>query len=177
MHIIIGLITAVAGLIWALHSLQNAGVDLNAFNPFTWVRRRKWEKQLGVKPMHGLTETMEAAALLVVGVVNVEGDITRDTKMDILKLFENEFGIKRNRSLELFSSSTHFLKDVINLDAEVKHVLAPSKSGFQESHVTKLVGMMQHVAGLEGEPSEQQKAIVQAVQSEFNIHVEKSTNW
>ena len=34
MHIIIGVITAIAGFMWALHSLQNAGVDLNAFNPF-----------------------------------------------------------------------------------------------------------------------------------------------
>lgn len=44
MHILIGLITAIAGLVWALHSLQNAGVNLNGFNPFYWMRRRKWEK-------------------------------------------------------------------------------------------------------------------------------------
>ena len=37
---LIGFITALAGLIWALHSLQNAGVNLNAFNPFYWARRR-----------------------------------------------------------------------------------------------------------------------------------------
>ena len=60
MHIIIGLITAIAGFIWALHSLQNAGFDLNALNPFTWARRRKWEMQLGTKPMHALTDSIRS---------------------------------------------------------------------------------------------------------------------
>ena len=103
MHILIGLITAVAGLIWALHSLQNAGVNLNAFNPFTWMRRRKWEKQLGIKPMHALTSSMDAAALLVVAVAKEHGDITRESKLEILSLFEKEFGVKRNRSIEMYS--------------------------------------------------------------------------
>ncbi|MEX2962926.1 hypothetical protein [Microbulbifer sp. TYP-18] len=68
MHILIGIITAIAGLVWALNSLQNSGVNLNAFNPFMWLRRRKWEKSLGTKPMHALTDSMEVAALLVVAV-------------------------------------------------------------------------------------------------------------
>lgn len=52
MHIIIGFITAFAGLVWALNSLQNAGFDLNSLNPFALMRRRRWAKKLGTKPMH-----------------------------------------------------------------------------------------------------------------------------
>ncbi len=177
MHIIIGIITAIAGLIWALNSLQNAGVDLNAFNPFTWARRRKWEKQLGVKPMHGLRDSMEAAALLVVAVAVAEGEITRDTKMGILKLFEEEFGISRGRSLELFSASAYMLKDVLDMPSEVRHVLAPSKADYRQGHIEKLLTMMDKVAGFEGEVSRIQSEIIDAVKREFDLNIEQPANW
>ncbi len=177
MHIIIGIITAIAGLIWALNSLQNAGVDLNAFNPFTWIRRRRWEKQLGVKPMHGLTDSMDAAALLVVATAKASGDITRDTKIEILSLFENEFGIKRARSIELFSVCIHMIKDTMDIAPEVRHVLSPSKQDFQASHINKLISMMEKVANLEGEPTEKQTAIIEAVKQEFNTDKEVASRW
>jgi len=101
MHILIGLITAIAGLIWALNSLQNAGVNLNAFNPFAWARRREWEKQYGTKPMHGLTDSMDVAALLVVSIVKEKGEVTRETKAEVLSMFERIFGVNHSRAIEL----------------------------------------------------------------------------
>lgn len=41
MHIIIGVITAIAGLLWALNRLNESGFNLNSLNPFLWARRRK----------------------------------------------------------------------------------------------------------------------------------------
>lgn len=177
MHIIIGAITAIAGLIWAMHSLQNAGVDLNAFNPFTWARRRRWSRQLNVKPMHSLTDSMEAAALLVVSIARAEGEVTRDTKMEILDLFTKEFGLKRNKSIEIYSSSSYMLQDILNMDSEVKHVLAPSKSTFQEKHIEKLLNMLTKVSTLEGKATEQQNLIIKAVKAEFNAGPEKPKKW
>lgn len=52
MHILIAFLTTVAGLIWALYRLQNSGVNLNAFNPFYWMHRRKWQKKYGTKAIH-----------------------------------------------------------------------------------------------------------------------------
>lgn len=177
MHILIGLITAIAGFIWALHSLQNAGVDLNSFNPFTWARRRKWEKQFGTKPMHALKDSMDAAALLVVAIAKIEGDITRDTKMEILELFENDFGINRNKAISLFSSSSFMLKDTANIDAEIGHILAPSKADFEQSHALKLVEMMNKVASLEDEPSIHQQSLIKNVSKEFKLEENKASNW
>lgn len=177
MHIIIGVITAIAGFIWALHSLQNAGVDLNAFNPFTWARRRKWEKQLGTKPIHALQESMEAAALLVVSIAKVEGEITRDTKMEILDLFENEFGISRSKAIGLFSASSFMLKDAINIDAEVVNILSPSKSDFDEIQALKLVEMMTKVSTKENEATTNQLNIINSVAKELKLKEEKNTNW
>lgn len=177
MHIVIGVLTAIAGLLWALHSLQNAGVDLNAFNPFSWARRRRWEKKLGTKPLHSLADSMEAAAVLVVSIAKVEGEITRETKMDILNIFEEAFGIKKNRCVELFSSSTHLLKDVVNMAEEVPSVIAPSKRDFSDAHVKKILAMLQQVASLEHEPSTEQLAIIHAVEKEFKTESDQPTKW
>ncbi|TVZ37292.1 tellurite resistance protein TerB [Alteromonadaceae bacterium 2753L.S.0a.02] len=168
MHILIGIITAIAGLIWALHSLQNAGVDLNAFNPFTWARRRKWEKQLGTKPMHALTDTMEAAALLVVAVARQKGDITREVKQETLSLFQTEFGVNESRAAELFSASSHLITGVLDMALEVRHVLAPSKEDFQVTQVEKLLQMLRQIAALEGGANESQQRIIEAVRNELN---------
>ncbi|WP_250460914.1 hypothetical protein [Microbulbifer litoralis] len=177
MHIIIGIITAIAGLLWALNSLQNAGVNLNAFNPFTWARRRKWEKKLGTKPMHGLTDSMDAAALLVVAVAKADGEITRDTKLEVLRLFEQEFGISRGRSLELFSASTYMLRDVLDMSAEVRHVLAPSKADYRQSHIDKLLDMMHRVADFEAEATQAQLGLIDAVKREFDLNAGQAANW
>ncbi|MDH5764575.1 MAG: phenylacetic acid degradation protein [Gammaproteobacteria bacterium] len=177
MHIVIGVITAIAGLIWALYSLQKAGVDLNSFNPFAWARRRRWENKLGIKPIHSLKDTMEAAALLVVSVVTCEGEITRDTKMDLIKIFEDDFGISNGKANELFTSSAFMLKDVMNMQLEVKHVLAPTKDDFEQSHIIKLLEMMEKAGNLENEASSQQQLIIEAVEKEFDFKSEKPKNW
>ncbi len=177
MHIIIGLITAIAGLIWALNSLQRAGVDLNAFNPLAWLRRRRWKNKLGVKPQHNLTNSIDAAALLVVSVVKSSGEVTRESKMEILALFENEFGIKRNKSIELFSASSYLLKDTVDISAEVKAVLAPSQSSFTDGHIHKLIEMLNKVASFEGKPSEQQVAIINAVKKVFEHTQAQDNTW
>lgn len=176
MHIVIGIITAIAGLIWALNSLQNAGVNLNAFNPFTWARRRKWEKQLGTKPMHGLTESMDAAALLVVAVAKEHGDITRETKLKILSMFENEFGVKRNKSIEMYASSIYLIDGSLNMADEVRHILKPCKEKFSDKHIAKLLGMLNETINLE-DVTESQRAIIKSVEKEFKINEVQSQNW
>jgi len=177
MHIVIAVITAVAGLIWALNSLQRSGVDLNAFSPFTWLRRRKWEKKLGTKPIHALKDSMEAAALLMVAVAKEEGDITRDSKMEILDMFEEAFGLSRSKAISLFSSCTFMLKDEVHIVGEVTKILAPSKDDFDQSHVEKLIGMLNKVAAKEGRPSEAQAEIIHAVAKSLQGSDYAAENW
>lgn len=55
MHIVIGVISALAGLCWALIALQRSGLDLNELNPFLWARRRKWRMLYGTRPIFNLT--------------------------------------------------------------------------------------------------------------------------
>lgn len=167
MHIIIGILTALAGLIWALNRLQNSGVDINAFNPFLWARRRKWEKTLGIKGMHQLEHPMEAAALLVVAVATCEEDLTREAKSELSELFIKEFNINKDRAYELITSSTYLLREAGNLTAEVSHILAPTKDKLNREQRSSIIKMVEFAAALDGAASEDQISIVQSVNKEL----------
>lgn len=177
MHIIIGIITAIAGLVWALHSLQNSGVNLNSFNPFHWVRRRNWEKQLGTKPMHRLDKPMDAACLLLVGIVKTEGEITREQKSDIIKLFQDEFNLDQSHSAELFSVSSHMLQDVIDLPAEVINILAPCKEQFKPEQTDSLLKMLAKVASIEHAITDMQSKVITAVEGELRVNAVETGKW
>lgn len=168
MHIIIGIITALAGLVWALYRLQNAGVDLNSFNPFYWLRRRKWSKQLGIKPLHNLDSPFEAAALLVVGVATYDEEVTRELKADVINLFMQEFSISDAKASELFSASRYLLQDTSNLEADIKNILAPNKEKFTQSQKDSLFSMIEKASSFEGAANEKQQKIIDAIEKEFS---------
>ncbi len=163
MHIVLGLITAIAGLVWALYRLQNSGVDLNAFNPFYWVRRRNWEKQLGTRPLHRLHKPVEAAALLVVATAKLDGDITREQKSLVLQLFTQEFRLTESAAKAHYAASVHLLEGVTNIVGEVPHILAPTKGEFQPAQVQSLLRMMNAVAEAEGGITAKQRELADAV--------------
>lgn len=163
MHIIIAAITAIAGLIWALHSLQNSGVDLNSFNPFTWARRRKWENLYRAKPIYNLTKPMEAAAVIMVGVLKQEGEISREQKQEVINLFKSNFMLSDQESVDLFASSAHLVKDELNLDQSIKHILKPSISQFTPDMASSFIALLDKVSKLEGTPSRSQLSVISNV--------------
>lgn len=178
MHIIIGVITAIAGLVWALYRLQNSGVDLNAFNPFYWMRRKKWEQQLGAKALHRLEDPVEAAALLVTAVATCGTDITRELRTEVVALFTEEFKIANDHAGELFSASLHLIREAGSLEAEVRHILAPSKEKLNAAQMQSLFRMLNKAASLEPAAREEKSRIVKCVEKELAPQVKAQTvNW
>jgi Tellurite resistance protein TerB len=177
MHIIIGLITAIAGLLWALNTLQKSGLDLNALNPFTWHRRRQWQKKVGQKPLYNLQRPLEVAAAVLIGAAMLEGEISREQKKDILAIFENEFNLTSTQATELFSSISYLLKDEDHLIANMDKVFEQSKSQFTDELSTSLVELVNRVCLLDGPMSESQQALVTGVQKIFALESENQSKW
>lgn len=161
MHYLIALITALAGLIWALNY---AGIDISSFNPFHWRRRRRWQQQLGTKAMHTLKRPLEAAALLIVAIVKTEGDISREQKRAILDIFTGEFKQTSSDAADLFGASVFMLNDTMDVRAEVPHILAPSREQFTREQAESLVRQLKKASSLEGEASEVQRGIIAEVE-------------
>ncbi|MGL6159749.1 TerB family tellurite resistance protein [Microbulbifer sp.] len=177
MHILIGLITAIGGLIWALYRLQNAGVDLNAFNPFYWLRRRSWQKQLGTKPLHRLDRPVDAAAVLLVAIAKAEGEVSREQKAQITDIFSSEFNLTEPQAAELFAASVYMLREVLDVEAEIKHILEPTKAAFTREQRESLLQMLARVAELEGNVGEVQHRIIAAVGRELEQKTEAPGKW
>lgn len=178
MHIIIGVITAIAGLVWALYRLQNSGVDLNAFNPFYWMRRKKWQQQLGTKALHRLDQPLEAAALLVTAVATYETDITRELRSEVVGLFVEEFKITHDHAGELFSASLHLIREAGSLEAEVRHILAPSKAKLNATQMQSLFRMLNRAAEFEPAAGEEKSRIIKCVEKELAPQFEvQNINW
>lgn len=177
MHIIIGLITAVAGLAWALNSLQNSGVDLNAFNPFTWARRKRWQKLYGVKPHHNLETPLEAATVVIAGVVKEIGEITSDQKEKIIDIFVKELRLSESAAKEAFSAAMFMIRDQLSFHQEVRHVFLPSIGEFTQEQAESLLDILRRVALIDGKINDNQKLIIQAAEHELEPKLNGRGKW
>lgn len=173
----IAILTAIAGVIWALYRLHTSGVDLNAFNPFYWFRRRKWQNQINTKPIHLIENPIEAAALLLVATAKLDGEITREQKRFVIQLFTNEFSITEQVANELYATSSYMLKDVDNIVAEVRLILAPCKDAFKPNHIATLVEMLHKVAGEESSPTVAQDELILEVRKHLTTTKDNKLTW
>lgn len=177
MHILIGLITAIGGLLWALYRLQQSGVNLNDFNPFYWVRRKRWQKRYHTKPLHTLESPMEAAACLLVGIAKLEGEISREQKSEIIALFEREFKIDSHSAQDLFAGSSYLLSSTHDVSAEVKNILQPCLDKFTDETTDSLVDMLEKVASLEHQASADQQSLIESVREIFHQQKNSPSKW
>lgn len=163
MHIIIGLITAIAGLLWALNSLERSGFRLSSLNPFYWYRRTKWKKQYHESPLYSITEPMDAAAVVMLGMAKMEGEISREQKTEILNIFSSEFNLQSDKAKELFASSSYLLQSENNFIKNINKVLEPSKDKFSSEQVESTINLVKKIAKSESEMSLEQEELLERV--------------
>ncbi len=160
MHYVIGFITAIAGLLWALNSLQRSGVDLNAFNPFVWWRRRQIAKFYGANPLHVLDNPMEVAALLMLATAKCDGEVSREEKQFLLQTFEKEFHVSAHEASSLLSQASYLLRDESDITGELEKILDRSRSSFTDEQIESTINLMEKTASLEGPPGKVKKALI-----------------
>ena len=177
MHIVIGIMTALAGLIWAIVALQRAGVDLNSLNPFLWQRRSQWKKKYGDKPLYILGNPMEAAAVLLLGTAKCEGEISAEQKQDILAIFEQEFHLGRDEAADLLLASSHLLRNEVYLADNLDKILAKSAAAFSPDKVNSLLVLMQRVAAIESAANAEQDKLIAATRSYFDQLGARRDQW
>ena len=177
MHILIAFIATLSGLIWALWRLQQSGVDLNAFNPFYWKRRRAWAQKVGVKPRHQLDKPMEAAAALLLGAVKTEGEISREQKQSLISLFEKEFRLSSSAARDLFSATAFMLQDVMDMAAEVRPILSPCLEKFTVEQKQSVLDMLHTACTMDGDLNQQQHGIIDATTKVFQVTSEEPNQW
>lgn len=176
MHIIIGLLTAIAGLFWAITALQHSGA-IDSLNPFLWYRRAQWRKKLATKPLYALDKPLDVAALLIVGVAKCTGEINKEQKQDILHIFANEFHMSDGEAMGLFRASMFLMKDEISIAADIDKILERSKFKFTQAQVHSMLAMMRRVSSLDGAATEEQQTMIQNTDNYFSTLHKKHQGW
>lgn len=167
MHIVIAVITALAGLLWALNALQRSGFQLSSLNPFLAYRRWQWRKTYGGRPIFKLDRPMDVAAVLLLGTAKADGDITSDQKRELLAMFQSEFSISRDEASDLLLASSHLIRDEIYLVDNLDKVLERSAERFEPDTVASLLAMMRRVAALDGSINTEQQKLIDATERYF----------
>lgn len=166
MHIVIGLLTAIAGLFWAINAMKQSGA-WDSLNPFLWKRRRHWQTKYHSNPLYNLTKPIEAAGLLILGVARSEGELSSEHKQAVLELYKNELHMDAEQASAIFVSSSHFLKDAFPLADKVGKILEHTSREFDNSQKQSVLELMEQIAAFESEPNQEQQKLIQAVSRYF----------
>lgn len=160
MHILIGLITAIATLLFALEKL---GVDIGWLNPWAWQRRRRWVKQLSVNPAFNLESPLEAVALLLLATARIDGDLSSEEKAELRKLFEDELKQSPENASSLLRSSTYLLADGEAVFARPEDVLEKSIAKFSPEQKSSTLEMLRTISVVGSEQSDAQRAFISKI--------------
>jgi tellurite resistance protein len=163
MHIIIGIITALAGLFWALNSLQQSGFRLSSLNPFHWHRKNQWKKKYAQNPLYMLDNPMDAAAAVLLGIAKLEGEISREHKSEMLEIYSKEFNLDSDKAKDLFASTSYLLQSENNFLKNVDKVLSSSKEKFSSEQADSTLGLLIRIAKIESDISAEQYELIDSV--------------
>ena len=177
MHIVLSIITALAGLAWALSSLQKSGFDINSLNPFLWHRRSKWRQKHDTKPIYKLSEPLDVAAVLLLGIAKCEGEVSAEQKNELVKIFQNDFHLDANQASDQLLASSHLLRDEIYIVDNLNKLLEISGPKFTPNQTASLMTLMQQLAEIESPINLEQQKLIDATQKYFAKIQKGSKNW
>ena len=177
MHVVIAIISALAGLFWALNALQRSGFHFSSLNPFLAYRRWQWRQTYGGRPIYKLERPMDVAAVLLLGVAKADGEITSDQKRELQAMFQSEFEISRDAAADLLLASSHLIRDEIYIVDHLDKILERSVSRFEPGAVSSLLGMMRRVAALDGRINGEQQRLIDATERYFAARERPNGRW
>ena len=160
MHIIIGFLTALATLLYALERL---GVDLGWFNPWAWKRRRTWMKQSTGNPAYGLDKPIDAIALLATAAAKIDGDLSIEEKDQLKRIFQSTFNQSEKEASQLLGASTYLLGSGEDVFQSPEKVIKRSLEKFTEVQKTLSLELLSEIIHVGNAPSDLQKEFVEKV--------------
>ena len=165
MHIIIGLITALATLLYIMDRL---GLDIGWLNPWAWRRRRAWAKKYEGDPIYSVEDPMQIAAILVVGTVRMAGDLSADKQALLLELFETTFSLDTRNARELYTSAAHLLGSPQVIQTQLENLVERNQSVFTPEQTGSFVQMIEKAVE---DPDESLRAFVKDMQNKLGTDV------
>jgi uncharacterized tellurite resistance protein B-like protein len=176
MHIIIGFISAVAGLIWAINQLEGSGFQLSSFNPFYWFRKKRWQKKYQENSLHHLSDPIELVAVLLIGVAKLDGEISQEQKKKIYSIFHQDFSLTHDDASALFLSSSFLIQNDEHWVFNIHKILKKFQSKLTKEQVNSILRLTKKIASIDTPLSNQQKEWINAIKT-ILVSIKKDEKW
>jgi uncharacterized tellurite resistance protein B-like protein len=174
MHILLGLL---GSLVTILYLLDRLGVDIGGLNPFGWRRRRGWRQKFEANPIYTLSDPREMAAVLLVSVAKIDGDLTAEEKRGLLAEFGRAFSLSEKQASELLSATVYLLGDMQVIIDQADELLARYRQQFAPEQISSLLEMIDRVAAIDGTPTAQQQQLVDRIRKSVGQDSEPQGTW
>lgn len=172
MHIVLGLL---GSLISILYLLERIGVDIGWLNPWSWRRRRAWVKKYEGDPIYSIEDPIHVAAILIIGVAKLEGDLSTEQRSAALRQFEEIFSLDPRAASELLGSATHLLGAPQIIGTQLDGVAKRNKHTFKPDQAASMIEMIQQIATVGGAMSDAQREFIDMLRSHFVSPSRKGT--
>ena len=165
MHVVLGVLGIVVTILVLLNRLQEGGIDIGWLNPFSWYRRRKFRKHHDLNPAFKLDSPMDVAALYMVAVAKIDGEMSKEQKEKILSLFNSEFHLTMKEATDLLRSSVHLLGHTSDVYDKPHKVIERCLDKVTKDQAASICSLIDEVANVEGEPTAQQRKLVTEIKN------------
>lgn len=162
MHILIALL---GGIVTVLYLLDRMGVDIGWLNPFHWAHRRRWAKKYQGDPIYAVEEPLHVAALLIMGVARLEGEVSAEQKQMAQEQFETVFKLESKEATELMTSASHLLGAPQVLGNQLDGLISRNQGTFSSEQAQSMMEMMVKVASADGGLSATQQEFIDKIRT------------
>lgn len=177
MHIILGLLGTIVTILVLIRRLDDAGIDLTWLNPFSWFRRKQWSNKYQQNLVYSLEQPMDVAALLATSVAKIDGEISKEEKATLLKLFQSEFNRTEKEASDLLMSSIYIFGEGSDAIESPKKVMKKSLQNFTIDQASSVMTLLKTVQELDSVNATEKERFVQQVNSVFSKQFAQDDKW
>ncbi len=174
MHVVLGILTSVVTI---LYLLDRMGVNIGAFNPFHWRRRRAWAKKYEGDPIYSVEDPLHVAAILTIGVVKMEGDMTAEQKAAMQQQFESVFSLTPKAASDLMVSAAHLLGGPQVIETQLSGLRKRNKDRLSPDQVESVLKMMRDAGSAAGTLSDAQENCIEQTRIALQSDVRDKGSW
>lgn len=164
MHVVLGLLGSIVTILYLLDRL---GIDIGWWNPFYLMRRRAFAKKHGADPIFSIDDPIHVAALLIIGVGRLDGELTAEQRRVAQDLFESTFSMTASDASGLFASASHLLAPPQLLDDQLDKLAQKNHDRFSPEQARSVLDMVTTVVAAGGEPSATQQDFIERLRTAF----------
>ncbi|MEM9705966.1 MAG: TerB family tellurite resistance protein [Pseudomonadota bacterium] len=166
MHIIIALVTAIAGLLWAISRFSDAaqsGRDAIGDVRGLW-RSGQWSRKVSQRLIENLEDPREAAAILMYQTAEYDGAVTERQIVRITGLMAKAFETDKETTDALYAFARMAVGQVTDAGGALRKLLEPIKDACSEEEKRDLIGILKEIAEVEGPANDHQKRFLADVE-------------